>query len=546
MDNSIINSSGSMQIPWIPLIILCIILLLLIISVTGVYKKAGYAGWKALIPIYGQFILTKISGLSILYFVLLFVPILNIYAIFKIHIEVAKKFGKSTRFGIGLVLLPFVFYPLLLLTRASYDDGNDEEIEEIVDENSYKVEPEMPVIKNSNVNGVPEIGGTIQNMNQQSTLSIGGMNFKAPDLPSRSNLEDINTSVDIDHSNTSQVETPVIPINENKLVDDNQGTIPEPISDETKVEEGINTINSIPEISLEDGVIKNEETLVNENQEKSSDIPEPISDETKVEEGINTINSIPEISLEDGVIKNEETLVNENQGKSSDIPESISDETKVEEGINTINSIPEISLEESNNRINKNEAIATSNIFEDSVLPVASSVSLNNSVIIDNHNSVVPEINKINEVQPLSVENLSRIESKKVENVQVNNWAKAEVTELRNSTINPVSSQTYYGVKPDLMAPAGTVQNLTPKPDLMAPAGTVQNLTPKPDLMAPANAMSSFTSMSNPNEPINPTELPVQKTIDGKEEIHAPQFNPFAASPSNFISNNQNNSQNPL
>ena len=38
-------------------------------------------------------------------------------------IEVAKKFGKETPFAVGMGLLPFVFYPMLGMSYAQYEDG---------------------------------------------------------------------------------------------------------------------------------------------------------------------------------------------------------------------------------------------------------------------------------------------------------------------------------------------------------------------------------------------------------------------------------------
>jgi hypothetical protein len=44
----------------------------------------------------------------------------QLIAVFMLNIEVAKKFGRSEAFGLGLLLLGFVFYPILGLSRAKY------------------------------------------------------------------------------------------------------------------------------------------------------------------------------------------------------------------------------------------------------------------------------------------------------------------------------------------------------------------------------------------------------------------------------------------
>jgi hypothetical protein len=40
--------------------------------------------------------------------------------VFIVAIDVAKSFGKDAAYGIGLALLPFIFYPLLGFGDARY------------------------------------------------------------------------------------------------------------------------------------------------------------------------------------------------------------------------------------------------------------------------------------------------------------------------------------------------------------------------------------------------------------------------------------------
>ena len=78
-----------------------------------VYKKAGKNGWEAIIPIYNIIVLLEIVELPVWYIVLFFIPFANIYALFKIYIELAHKFNKSTGFGIGLVFFSPIFLAIL-------------------------------------------------------------------------------------------------------------------------------------------------------------------------------------------------------------------------------------------------------------------------------------------------------------------------------------------------------------------------------------------------------------------------------------------------
>lgn len=83
-----------------------------------VYKKAGKNGWEAIIPVYNIVVLLQIVELPLWYIALFFVPFANIYATFKIYIELAKKFGQSTGFGIGLVFLNPIFMAMLAFGKS--------------------------------------------------------------------------------------------------------------------------------------------------------------------------------------------------------------------------------------------------------------------------------------------------------------------------------------------------------------------------------------------------------------------------------------------
>ena len=103
-----------------PLIFSLIIFLVVVAGMWKVFEKAGKPGWAAIIPIYNAYVLTEISGKEILWFILLFVPCINIVAIILICIDVAKAFGKGAGFGLGLAFLGPIFYPLLGFSNARY------------------------------------------------------------------------------------------------------------------------------------------------------------------------------------------------------------------------------------------------------------------------------------------------------------------------------------------------------------------------------------------------------------------------------------------
>lgn len=84
-----------------------------LISMWKVFKKAGKPGWAAIVPIYNIIVMLEIAELPMWYIALFFVPFANIYAMFKIYIELAHKFGKSTGFGVGMVFFAPIFFGML-------------------------------------------------------------------------------------------------------------------------------------------------------------------------------------------------------------------------------------------------------------------------------------------------------------------------------------------------------------------------------------------------------------------------------------------------
>ena len=96
----------------------------LLLGWLGVFPKAGWPRWTALIPFYNLYVLVVgVARLSVLWYVLIFVPVVQIVAAILINLEVARRFGRSEAFGLGLALLGFVFYPLLGFGPDQYQEG---------------------------------------------------------------------------------------------------------------------------------------------------------------------------------------------------------------------------------------------------------------------------------------------------------------------------------------------------------------------------------------------------------------------------------------
>jgi len=103
------------------IIIYLAIIVLLIVSQWKIYSKANKPGWACLIPIYNIIVLLEIIGKPWWWLLLFLIPIVNIvFAIWMTNL-LSKSFGKSEGFTIGLLLLPFIFYPILGLGDAKYN-----------------------------------------------------------------------------------------------------------------------------------------------------------------------------------------------------------------------------------------------------------------------------------------------------------------------------------------------------------------------------------------------------------------------------------------
>ncbi len=118
-DNSGNNAAATgvgigMVVVWVAIAIL------MIAALWKIFEKAGEPRWAAIIPIYNLYILLKVAGRPGWWILLYLIPFVNFIISIIVSIDVAKRFGKGTGFALGLVFLPFIFYPILAWGDASY------------------------------------------------------------------------------------------------------------------------------------------------------------------------------------------------------------------------------------------------------------------------------------------------------------------------------------------------------------------------------------------------------------------------------------------
>ncbi|MCX6155888.1 MAG: DUF5684 domain-containing protein [Candidatus Kapabacteria bacterium] len=119
-----IGSIGSsFFIEFLGIIIAIALLLSLVINyfVYGkVFEKAGYPAYTAAIPVYKTIILLKIADFSAWMILVFLLPVINLVLLAVISIRIAKFFSKSGGFAVGLVFLPYIFFPIIGYGVAKY------------------------------------------------------------------------------------------------------------------------------------------------------------------------------------------------------------------------------------------------------------------------------------------------------------------------------------------------------------------------------------------------------------------------------------------
>jgi hypothetical protein len=102
------------------ILVVLILAALIIIAKWHVFKKVGMPGWNALVPFYNTVRELEYTNLPMWWIFLLIIPFVNIVFAIILARRIAGAFGKGGWFTVGLVLLPFIFYPILGFGSAKY------------------------------------------------------------------------------------------------------------------------------------------------------------------------------------------------------------------------------------------------------------------------------------------------------------------------------------------------------------------------------------------------------------------------------------------
>lgn len=112
---------GLFLIVWLFIIVLCAFMMF---CTYKLFQKAGYAGWKALIPFYNTYIMTQMSVGNGLLFLLMFVPIVNVVFGFYLGIKFTNAFGVGVLGFIAYLFAPLIMLPIMAFSSKYEYVGN--------------------------------------------------------------------------------------------------------------------------------------------------------------------------------------------------------------------------------------------------------------------------------------------------------------------------------------------------------------------------------------------------------------------------------------
>ena len=121
-----LTGAGVAGITFFLLFLIALGVFLQLITWAGMWKtttKAGQFGLLACIPIVQFFIWAIMAKKEPWWGILCLIPIVNIVIIIIILNEISKNFGRGVGTTLGLMFLPFIFWPILGFGDAEYQDA---------------------------------------------------------------------------------------------------------------------------------------------------------------------------------------------------------------------------------------------------------------------------------------------------------------------------------------------------------------------------------------------------------------------------------------
>jgi len=101
-------------------LVYAVLIVAMVASVWKIFTKAGKPGWAALVPIYNQIVMLEVVGKPAWWLLLFFIPVVGLVINIIVMVELAKVFGKSGGFVVGLIFLTPIFIMILGLGNSQY------------------------------------------------------------------------------------------------------------------------------------------------------------------------------------------------------------------------------------------------------------------------------------------------------------------------------------------------------------------------------------------------------------------------------------------
>lgn len=197
---------------------------LIIVSLWKIFKKAGKPGWASIIPIYNIYVICQIAEKKWWNILLLLIPIANIYAMIVLYNGLAKKFGKSEGFVVGMILLPIIFFPILAFSGSepinvnqTNDDSkniNQQPTNEITNINTMPINDNIEIKSQNNNGTINPIENINANMSGSSSMPDINIIQPANDI-ANINAAPINNNIEIKNQNNNETINPIEDINTN-------------------------------------------------------------------------------------------------------------------------------------------------------------------------------------------------------------------------------------------------------------------------------------------------------------------------------------------
>lgn len=104
----------------IPMLISLVVCLILVIAQWKIFTKAGKPGWACLVPIYNMYVLFEIAEGNGVKCFLTLIPLIGFVFPIIATFKLAKAFGYGGLFGLGLLVFPYICWPILGFGNNSY------------------------------------------------------------------------------------------------------------------------------------------------------------------------------------------------------------------------------------------------------------------------------------------------------------------------------------------------------------------------------------------------------------------------------------------